>query len=48
MILSDFLSRQTQDMSDPHEIIPISFNMYKALQKNYYKNNLIDRYLVQM
>ena len=35
-------------MSDPQEIIPISFNMYKALQENYYKNDLIDRYLVQM
>ena len=27
MILSDFLSRQTCDDSNPHEIIPISFNM---------------------
>ena len=34
--------------SDPHEIIPISFNMYKALHKIYYTNDPIDRYLVQM
>ena len=27
MILSDFLSRQKHDDSNPHEIIPISFNM---------------------
>ena len=27
MNLSDFLSRQNVDDSDPHEIIPISFNM---------------------
>ena len=28
----------------PHEIMPISFNMHKVLQENYYK---IDSYLVQ-
>ena len=44
MVLSDFLSRQNNDDSNPHEIIPISFNMHKVLQENYYK---IDRYLVQ-
>ena len=44
MVLSDFLSRQNNDNSEPHEIIPISFNMHKVLQENYYK---IDRYLVQ-
>ena len=38
MILSNFLSRQTHDTSDPHEIIPISFNMYKALDKIYYRD----------
>ena len=31
MILSDFLSRQTNDTSNLHEIIPISFNMYNTL-----------------
>ena len=48
MILSDFLSRQTHDTSDPHEIIPISFNMYNALYEIYYRDDPIDRYLVQM
>ena len=27
--ISDFLSRQKKDNSNPHEIIPISFNMQK-------------------
>ena len=27
MILSDFLSRQIEDDSNPYEIIPISFNI---------------------
>ena len=36
MVLSDFLSRQNNDNSNPHEIIPISFNMPKVLQENYY------------
>ena len=36
MILSEFLSRQTHDDSNPHEIIPILFNMYKTLYENYY------------
>ena len=44
MVLSDFLSRQNNDSSNPHEIIPISFNMHKVLQEDYYK---IDSYLVQ-
>ena len=35
------------DTSDPHEIIPISFNMYKALHEIYYRDDPIDRYLVQ-
>ena len=29
MVLNDFLSRQKNDNSNPHEIIPISFNTYK-------------------
>ena len=37
MVLSDFLSRQTNDNSNPHEIMPTSFNMHKVLQENYYK-----------
>ena len=48
MILSNFLSRQTHDTSDPHEIISISFNIYNALYENYYRDDPIDRYLVQM
>ena len=36
MILSDFLSRQKHDNSNPHEIIPISFNMQSILQIRYY------------
>ena len=37
MILSDFLSRQKHNDSDPHEIIPLSFNMYGI----FYKKNII-------
>ena len=44
MALSDFLSRQNNDDSNLHEIIPISFNMYKVLHKNYYN---MEHYLVQ-
>ena len=29
MVLSDFLSQRNNDDSDPNEIIPISFDMYK-------------------
>ena len=36
MELSDFLSRQKSHDSNPHEIIPISFNVYKILNDNYY------------
>ena len=44
MVLSDFLSRQINNVSNPHEIIPISFNMHKVLHENYYN---IKNYLVQ-
>ena len=44
MILSDFLSRQKNDDSNPHEIIPISFNMSQVLDDNYYN----EKYLIQM
>ena len=43
-VLSDFLSRQTNNNGNPYEIIPISFNMHRVLQEKYYK---IDSYLVQ-
>ena len=36
MILSDFLSRQKHDDSNPHEVIPISFNMKDILDSKYY------------
>ena len=44
MVLNDFLLRQSNNDSNPHEIIPISFKIHKVLQENYYK---IDSYLVQ-
>ena len=34
MVLSDFLSQQSNDDSNPNEIIPISFNSYKILEDN--------------
>ena len=34
MILSNFLSRQKNDDSDPSEIIPISFNAYRIVEEN--------------
>ena len=43
MILSDFLSRQKNDDFNPHEIIPISFNMCQILDDNYYD----EKYLIQ-
>ena len=36
MILSVFFSRQMNDDSSPHEIIPTSFDMYKTLHETYY------------
>ena len=47
MILSDFFSRQVYDTSNPHEIIPVSFNMYNALYETYYRVETTDKYLVQ-
>ena len=44
MALSYFLSRQNNDDSNPHEIIPISFNMHQVLHENHYN---IENYLVQ-
>ena len=34
MILSDFLSQQNNDSSNPSEIIPISLNTYSILEDN--------------
>ena len=44
MILSDFLSWQKNNDSNPHDFIPISFNMYQVLENKFYD----DRYLIQM
>ena len=44
MVLSDFLSRQNNDNSNPHEIIPISFNMHQVLHEKYYNT---ENYLLQ-
>ena len=48
MILSDFLSRQGTDKSDPHEIIPILFDMKAILNDKYYNvEEEESKYLVQ-
>ena len=48
MIISNFLSRQKHNDSNPHEIIPNSFNMYSILlQEKYYNIGNSDRNLVQ-
>ena len=50
MILSDFLSRQKIDDSNPHEIILILFNIRDILQEKYYNFSSMkvgDKYLVQ-
>ena len=46
MVLSDILSRQQGVDSDPHEIIPISYNMREILKQNYY-NYVEDKFMVQ-
>ena len=43
MILSDFLSQQKIDNSNPHEIITLSFNICQILDDNYYN----EIYLIQ-
>ena len=51
--ISDFLSLQNNDDSNPNEIIPISFDMYKILEDNMnnfdkYNNNFgNEKYLIQ-
>ena len=47
MIPSDFLSRQRIDRSNPHEIIPISFDMKVKLNDRYSNVGKENRYLVQ-
>ena len=53
IILSDFFSLQNNDNSNPNDIIPISFDMYKILEdnlNNFDKNNSFgdNKYLIQM
>ena len=47
IILSNFLSRQKLDDSNPHEIMSNSFNMYSILQEKNYNMGMSERYLVQ-
>ena len=53
MLLSNFLSRQKMDDSNPHELIPISFMLRSQVDNHFYlivnKTNQPknDRYLVQ-
>ena len=46
MILSNFLSRQIEDDSNPLKIIPISYNIKEILKENYY-NMIKNTYMVQ-
>ena len=48
MILRGFLSRQMTDSSNPHEIIPISFDMKAILKDRYYNIESGKKYLIQM
>ena len=47
MVLSDFLSRQKTDDSNPHEIILISFSLRRVLHESYYKINDMTRTVTQ-
>ena len=53
MVLSDFLSRQMTDNSNPHELIPISFTLRSQVGNHFYQINSrtdqpkTDKYLVQ-
>ena len=47
MILSDFLLRQKVDKSNPHEVIPIPFDMKAILKEKYYSLVNEGKYLVQ-
>ena len=53
MVLSDFLSRQKTDNSNPHELIPIPFMLRSQIDNYFYQIDdkynqpKIDRYLVQ-
>ena len=53
MVLSDFLSRQKTDDSNPHELIPTSFTLRNQIDNHFYHINSgtdqpkADRYLIQ-
>ena len=49
MVLSNFLSRQKMDDSNPHELIPISFTLRSQVDNHFYQIDQPrnDRYLVQ-
>ena len=53
MVLSDFLSRQRTDDSNPHKLIPISFTLRNQVDNHFYQINSgtdhpkTDKYLVQ-
>ena len=53
MVLSDFLSRQKMDDSNPHELIPILFTLRSQVDNHFYRINSgtdkpkTDEYLVQ-
>ena len=53
MVLSNFLSRQKMDDSNPHELIPISCMLKSRVDNHFYRNHnesiqpRNDRYLVQ-
>ena len=39
MVLSDFLSRQKTDESNPHELTPISFTLRSQVDNYFYQIN---------
>ena len=53
MVLSDFLSRQKMDDSNPHELIPTSFTLTSQVDNHFYRINSgtdqpkTNKYLVQ-
>ena len=47
MILSNFLSRQKVNDSNPCKIIPISFSLRTVLQDKYYNIGENERYMIQ-
>ena len=39
MVLSNFLSRQKMDDSNPHELIPISFMLKSQVENHFYRSD---------